>query len=97
MLIESLPAKETRDYVEKVVAGYWIYRRQFGQDTPSLAALASGTRGVGLTYDGPLNPGSGVQNVSLTNAVVPTPVDAVAEESASAPVAAALVEASTAF
>jgi soluble lytic murein transglycosylase len=98
LMIESLPAKETRDYVEKVVAGYWIYRRQFGQDTPSLAALAAGTRGVGLAFDRS-NPGAGVQQVSLTNAVVAAPVDAVAEEAVSenAPVAAALIEASTAF
>jgi soluble lytic murein transglycosylase-like protein len=51
MLIESLPAKETRDYVEKVMAGYWIYRRQFGQDTPSLDALAAGGQPITLAYD----------------------------------------------
>ena len=50
LFIESLPAKETRDYVEKVVAGYWLYRRQFGQDTPSLAALVRGEQ-VSINYD----------------------------------------------
>jgi soluble lytic murein transglycosylase-like protein len=63
MLIESLPAKETRDYVEKVMAGYWIYRRQFGQDTPSLDAIATGGQPITLAYDR-LNSGSNVQTAS---------------------------------
>ena len=63
MLIESLPAKETRDYVEKVVAGYWIYRRQFGQDTPSLDAIASGAQRISLAYDRS-NSGSNVQTAA---------------------------------
>lgn len=42
MVIECLPAQETRDYVEKVVAGYWIYRRIFGADSPTLDLVASG-------------------------------------------------------
>jgi len=42
MLIESLPAAETRGYVEKVMAGYWIYRRMFGEKASSLDALAAG-------------------------------------------------------
>lgn len=97
LMIESLPAKETRDYVEKVVAGYWIYRRQFGQDTPSLDALAAGSRGVGLSYDGRSDPGAGIQQVNLTNSAVQqaVAVDAAAEETA--PIASALIEASAAF
>lgn len=63
MLIESLPAKETRDYVEKVMAGYWIYRRQFGQDTPSLDALAGGAQRISLAYDR-LNSPANVQTAS---------------------------------
>lgn len=42
MMIESLPAQETRAYVEKVMASYWLYRRQFGAPTASLDALAGG-------------------------------------------------------
>ncbi len=42
LLIECLPAQETRNYVEKVVAGYWTYRRMWGQDAPTLDAAASG-------------------------------------------------------
>lgn len=64
MLIESLPAKETRDYVEKVMAGYWIYRRQFGQQTPSLDALATGVKRVSINYDRS-HPAPSVEQVSL--------------------------------
>lgn len=70
MQIETLPAKETREYVEKVVAGYWIYRRQFGESTPSLDALAAGNR-VPVNFDR-LQPAPGLQQasaVSLTNSV----------------------------
>jgi soluble lytic murein transglycosylase len=42
MTMECLPAQETRAYVEKVMAGYWLYRRQLGAQTASLDALASG-------------------------------------------------------
>jgi soluble lytic murein transglycosylase-like protein len=51
MLIESLPAAETRAYVEKVMANYWLYRRQFGASTNTLDALASGQARVSATLD----------------------------------------------
>jgi soluble lytic murein transglycosylase-like protein len=51
MLIESLPYRETRDYVERVVAGYWIYRQMFGEESPSLDAVASGARTVDARLD----------------------------------------------
>ncbi|HET9159247.1 MAG TPA: lytic transglycosylase domain-containing protein [Caulobacteraceae bacterium] len=50
MLIESLPAQETRAYVEKVMANYWLYRREFGAKSPSLDTLASGHK-VSATID----------------------------------------------
>lgn len=53
MLIESLPALETRDYVEKVVAGYWAYKRLFGEDARSLDALAAGASTIDLRLDLP--------------------------------------------
>ncbi|HEY5105524.1 MAG TPA: lytic transglycosylase domain-containing protein [Caulobacteraceae bacterium] len=43
LFIESAPSRETRDYVRKVMAAYWAYRRQFGQASPSLDAAASAT------------------------------------------------------
>ena len=59
-LIESLPAFETRAYVQKVMAGYWTYRAMFGQQSPTLDALASGARSVDLRLDlaDPRGPGA---------------------------------------
>ncbi len=51
MLMESLPYGETRTYVEKVMANYWIYRRMFGEPVHSVDALASGVTRVSLTVD----------------------------------------------
>jgi soluble lytic murein transglycosylase-like protein len=51
LLIECLPAQETRNYVEKVVAAYWTYRRMFGEETRTLDALALGARTVDSRLD----------------------------------------------
>lgn len=42
MLIECLPARETRNYVEQVMAAYWTYRKKFGGETRTLDVLAAG-------------------------------------------------------
>ncbi|MFO1189426.1 MAG: lytic transglycosylase domain-containing protein [Alphaproteobacteria bacterium] len=42
LFIESLPARETRGFVQRVLANLWIYRMRFGQPSPSLDALAAG-------------------------------------------------------
>ena len=42
LFIESLPYAETRNYVKKVVANFWIYRLRLGQETGSLDAVAAG-------------------------------------------------------
>ncbi|MFI4933758.1 MAG: lytic transglycosylase domain-containing protein [Caulobacterales bacterium] len=41
MVIESVPYSETRGYVQKVMAAYWSYRRQFGAQSRTLDAVAS--------------------------------------------------------
>jgi len=46
MFMESLPARETRMYVQRVLAGYWTYRKMWGEASPSLDALASGDKVV---------------------------------------------------
>jgi len=51
LLIESLPAQETRNYVEKVMASYWTYRRLMGAETRTLDAIASGARLVDFRLD----------------------------------------------
>jgi soluble lytic murein transglycosylase-like protein len=51
LIIECLPALETRNYVEKVMAGYWTYRRMFGQDSKTLDALARGDAFIDARLD----------------------------------------------
>jgi len=51
LLMECLPAAETRAYVQRVMAGYWTYRQLFGEDTRSLDALAAGAREVDARLD----------------------------------------------
>lgn len=41
--LESIPFDETRDYVEKVFANYWVYQQRLGQRAWSLDALTRGT------------------------------------------------------
>jgi len=43
MLMECLPARETRNYVEQVMAAYWTYRKKFGEEPKTLDALAKGS------------------------------------------------------
>lgn len=39
LAIESIPLRETRLFVQRVAATYWIYRDRLGQDAPSLDDL----------------------------------------------------------
>ena len=51
LAIESMPGGQTREFVERVAAGYWIYRNLFGQNSPSLDAAAGGVKGVLAALD----------------------------------------------
>ncbi len=42
LFIESIPSRETRIFVERILANLWIYRDRLGQSAPSLDDLASG-------------------------------------------------------
>ncbi|MDY0883934.1 lytic transglycosylase domain-containing protein [Dongia soli] len=42
LFVETLPSSESRLFVERVVAAYWIYRQRLGQDATSIDAIASG-------------------------------------------------------
>lgn len=42
LFIESIPLPETRAYIERVLANYWIYQMRGKQPTPTLEALAAG-------------------------------------------------------
>ncbi len=41
LFVESVPIRESRDYVRKVLAYLWRYEAQLGHGSPSLAALAA--------------------------------------------------------
>jgi soluble lytic murein transglycosylase len=42
LFLESIPMREPRVYVKKVLTNFWIYRARLGQPEPSLEALARG-------------------------------------------------------
>ena len=46
LLIESIPARETRHYIKIVISNLALYRAQLGQATPELLDLASGGDGT---------------------------------------------------
>ena len=52
IFIESIPARETRNYVERVLANLWIYRSRLGQDAPTLDRLAAGQVPLYESLDG---------------------------------------------
>ena len=54
MVIECMPAPETRNYVERVMAAYWTYQKKFGQESRTLDALASGQKYIDARWDAPL-------------------------------------------
>ena len=42
LFIEVIPAAETRIYIERVMANYWIYNLRFGKDNKTLEQVANG-------------------------------------------------------
>ena len=42
LFVESIPWRESRLFVERVLTNFWIYRERFSQDSPSLDAVATG-------------------------------------------------------
>ena len=45
LLVESMPARETRHYVKNVISNLGIYRERFGETSPALSGLAAGNGG----------------------------------------------------
>ncbi|MDW3206257.1 MAG: transglycosylase SLT domain-containing protein [Alphaproteobacteria bacterium] len=64
LFIESLPSRETRNYIEHVLSNYWIYRLRLGQHPISMDALIGGDWPVYVQQDGEtkLIPVSGTGN-----------------------------------
>ena len=52
LFIESLPARETRLFIERVLVNYWIYGLRLGQEPHSLEELAIG-RGASFLLEPP--------------------------------------------
>ncbi len=52
MFIESIPARETRIFIERVLSNLWMYRERLGEPSPSLDALAAGERPFYIAVDG---------------------------------------------
>jgi soluble lytic murein transglycosylase-like protein len=50
--VESLPSRETRLFVERIMASYWIYQNRLSQTTDSLDAVASGASPIYDRQDG---------------------------------------------
>jgi soluble lytic murein transglycosylase len=48
LFVEMIPMAETRNYVERVLANYWIYRLRLNQPMPSLDSV---TEGKWASYD----------------------------------------------
>lgn len=42
LFIEAIPSAETRIYIERVIANYWIYNMRFERDNPTLQQVADG-------------------------------------------------------
>lgn len=51
LLIETIDVPQARDYVEKVVAAYWVYKRMMGGPLNTLDAVVSGARAVPVSLD----------------------------------------------
>ncbi|TPW05908.1 MAG: lytic transglycosylase [bacterium] len=51
LLIETIDVPQAREYVEKVVAAYWIYQRMNGRPLNTLDAVASGATLIPLSLD----------------------------------------------
>ncbi|MBL0948483.1 MAG: lytic transglycosylase domain-containing protein [Brevundimonas sp.] len=51
LLIETIDVPQARDYVEKVVAAYWIYQRLQGRPLNTLKAVATGQTGISIYLD----------------------------------------------
>ncbi|MEO5336611.1 MAG: lytic transglycosylase domain-containing protein [Magnetospirillum sp. WYHS-4] len=51
LFIESIPVRETREFIEKILTNLWVYRHRLGQAIPELDAIASGERPIYTRLD----------------------------------------------
>ncbi|CAN0095001.1 unnamed protein product [Discosporangium mesarthrocarpum] len=53
LFIESLPSRETRLFIERILTNFWIYRDRLDQEAPSLDDVVSGTWPAYVAQDEP--------------------------------------------
>ena len=68
LLIETIDVPQAREYVEKVVAAYWIYQRMNGRPLNTLDAVASGASLIPIALDYVAPPPVPVQAIDLASA-----------------------------
>ena len=66
LFIESIGFYETRNYIERVMANFWLYRMRLGQPTPSLDTLASGAWPTLDNIDSAETPDAMLRAINLT-------------------------------
>ena len=54
LFIESIPFRETRGFVERIMANYWIYQTLMNQEVPSLDSLIEGCWPLYVGQDTPV-------------------------------------------
>jgi soluble lytic murein transglycosylase-like protein len=52
LFVESIPSRETRLFIKRIMASYWIYQNRLGQATDTLDAVASGASPIYDRQDG---------------------------------------------
>jgi soluble lytic murein transglycosylase len=77
LFIETIPSRETRIFVERVMANLWIYRMRLGQPNASLAAVAGGAWPIYAALDGM---GDGDVRVADASRDAASPADALNRE-----------------
>ena len=68
LLIETIDVPQAREYVEKVVAAYWIYQRMNGRPLNTLDAVASGASRIPIALDYVAPPPAPAQAIDLASA-----------------------------
>ncbi|OPZ77964.1 MAG: Soluble lytic murein transglycosylase precursor [Alphaproteobacteria bacterium ADurb.Bin438] len=52
LFIESIPSRETRDFIKKVMSNFWVYRSLLNKNNPSLDEVVSGLWPIYTDLDG---------------------------------------------
>lgn len=64
IFMEKVPVRETREFVELVVANLWIYRARMGQQSPTLDSMAANVWPVYRSVDAQIQTASGADPAS---------------------------------